>query len=264
MKTLFVLLSMLLAAPTFAQTGPKQASIDLGPVLNGQTLEATRGFSVVFPKLEGWGLATLFFEVTDANDTVTSLTMKCFARGKDVPMTLTGITRANCSTKSITIQVSGTSYTLTEATDWARGATDVTATAALVAAINGITGQPVEAIGAVGAANTISLTPRGSNYSMWVYSSDATCATAVPGVLRSSVQTGPVATGTFTSYDASWVAGNATNQPLNPAGADGQKMWPWRVDIENLREMKCTLTVGGVGASTDKVYVYARLATKGS
>lgn len=265
MKTLFILLSLLLATPAVAQLGPKQANIDIGPVLNGQTLEAARGFSIVLPKLEGWGLMTLFFRVTDANDSVTSATMKCYSRSKNEPMLFTGITRANCSTKSVTLQANGVSYTLVEATDWVRGATDTTATLALANAINAISGGPfVATIAGGGAANSIRVEPSASTYSMWVYTSDATCAAANPGLLRSSLQDGPVASGAFTSYDSSWVAGNSSGQPLNPAGSGGQKEWPWRVDVENLRAVKCLVTPGGSGAAADLIYVDARLATKGS
>lgn len=258
----FIVALMLVASSAFAQSsavGPRDANLNLGPVLKGQDLQAARSFVLSFPKAEGWSLLTLFFDVTDANDSVTTMTMACYSEYAEMATTFTSITRAQCSTDTMTVTVNGTDYSLVENTDWLRGATDATAASALGEAIQTKTGGLVtaEVIN-----NNIHLHPAGGAYSLWVASSDSNCATAGNGDARSALQSGSPLVGVMDSYDAAWHAHNAATQPLNPTGAGGlHKKWPWRVDIANLRQVKCVVTPTG-GAAADLITVNARLSVR--
>ncbi len=72
------------------------------------------------------------------------------------------------------------------------------------------------------------------------------------GTTDYTAQEGAVASGVYTSVDASWVH--------NPGAAT--TCWPWRWDIEGYPEIECTFTDTG-GDSSDRLTVYLSFATKG-
>lgn len=63
-----------------------------------------------------------------------------------------------------------------------------------------------------------------------------------------------VSSGACTSSDASWTK--------NPSAITSPKCWPWRVDIESLPHIECTITDTG-GDASDTLNVVATFATKG-
>lgn len=78
----YILLGILLiASVALARTGPLNNYVRSGSeVLDAQTLDAARTFRVSRDSGQGaWGLMSVFIQVTDANDSVTALTMTCSA-----------------------------------------------------------------------------------------------------------------------------------------------------------------------------------------
>lgn len=68
-----------------------------------------------------------------------------------------------------------------------------------------------------------------------------------------TLQSCDVATGVCTSSDASWTK--------NPS-ALATKSWVWRVDVESMPAVNCTITDTG-GDASDSMTVYATFSTKG-
>lgn len=67
------------------------------------------------------------------------------------------------------------------------------------------------------------------------------------------LQSCSTASGVCTSDDATWTK-----------ASPGTSNWLWRVDIEGLQSIKCTMSVaGGTGASADLLTANLRLCTKG-
>jgi hypothetical protein len=56
--------------------GPRHANIQLGTLINAQDLSASRSFSINNAIL-GMGIMTLLIDLTDANSSVTNLSMTC-------------------------------------------------------------------------------------------------------------------------------------------------------------------------------------------
>lgn len=81
MKTLLAVL--LFASSAMAQNvGPRNIFAKAAggaALINGATMAAPRSFTTTVPQLEGMGLLTVFIELTDANTSITNLSMVCTA-----------------------------------------------------------------------------------------------------------------------------------------------------------------------------------------
>lgn len=259
MKRLICLLS-LIPSLAFAQNtiGPRNAYAPLDqPVISGATLgtgggtQIPRGFSV--DRLDGWGLLNLYVDVTDANDSVTSLTLACTTWKDKGSQTITGITRASCSTETITIVVDGVAYNLVEGTNWSRGVSDTTATANLATAINAL-GKVHANISSNGMSISL-LTGR----TLWMYTSATACATITNDSYLAPTNVTTLSVGTGTLYNATISATSAVGSPL---ATTARKRFPIRLDIEGLAELKCIFTPVGA-TSADTISVWGRQAVKG-
>jgi hypothetical protein len=81
------------------------------------------------------------------------------------------------------------------------------------------------------------------------------------GTTNYDIQECKMSNGACTSYKATWVAGEATGEPLN--GTADDVYWLWRVDIEGMASVKCTFTVtGGSAAAGDLIQVNGRIVVK--
>jgi len=78
--------------------------------------------------------------------------------------------------------------------------------------------------------------------------------TATEGAAAYTLQDCETSSGVATCYNLSWTH--------DPSGTTSPKLWTWRVDIEGLRGVVCTITDTG-GAAADTLSVVANLATKG-
>ena len=248
-------LAFLAVPPVLAGPGPSNLTYEIpSPLLNGQTLEAARGFYIV-PPSGGFGLLTLELNAYDANDSVTDLTLACYTRIPAPVTKFTAVTTAQCGIDVLTIQQDGATCTLTEATDWTKGATDLTARTALAAAAISKCGAK-----SLRGAADVEIFPGEGKSSIWIYTSDATCAGAQNVAAKGTqLQSCTVASGVCASSKASWDMGSASVGPL--ADTDDWKMAAWRIDVEGFNHIYCVVTPTG-GGSADLIYAYGRFSVK--
>lgn len=80
-NALAALLATLLvpAAASAQRVGPRNACVDLGDVIDAQTMESSRSFSVDRDTIGGWGALSVYISLTDANTSITRFDLDCTA-----------------------------------------------------------------------------------------------------------------------------------------------------------------------------------------
>lgn len=80
MRKIILATLLILTLPTGAaayQDGPKNVDINLGTLINAQTLASARTATINGNVIKGYGIVSLYATVTDANDSETGVSVAC-------------------------------------------------------------------------------------------------------------------------------------------------------------------------------------------